>query len=464
MNLFLKIFLWFLAAIALMIGVVLFLNWTVQTEPVVSRWQNSVRNQMNIFADTAAQIQANEGGAELEKFLRRIATADTVSQVDLLTADGRILFSDGPDIESARRIAPDAFASRATELELSEPNTALAAKSFFLKDGSPAVLVIRWERPRPAMPFFGESYLRYLRVVGLLLTALILCYLLARYISSPIEKIRRAAQRLAGGDLKTRVADEFGKRHDEIGTLAADFDMMAERIESLIVSQNRLSRDISHELRSPLARLNVALELAKQRSGHESAQLLDRIETESTRLNEMIGRILTLSRLESGSADVERTKIDLKELVGEVVADADFEASANAKSVNFIADECTVVGNERLLRSAIENVLRNAVRYTPKGTAVDVVMTKRDGKAVVEVHDAGGGVPEDELQNLFRPFYRVGEARERKTGGIGLGLAIAERAIRAHHGEISARNSNGGLTVSISLSCGADGGKPTQAS
>jgi two-component system sensor histidine kinase CpxA len=228
---------------------------------------------------------------------------------------------------------------------------------------------------------------------------------------------------------------------------------MAERIESLIVSQKRLSRDISHELRSPLARLNVALELAKKKTNGDASALLDRIEIESTRLNEMIGRILTLSKLESGATDVERAKIDLTELVRDVVADADFEAGAHDKSVSMSAVECMVVGNESLLRSAIENVLRNAVRYTGPSTAVRVSLETVNGDAVITVRDQGGGVPEEELQHLFRPFYRVGEARERKTGGIGLGLAIAERAIRAHHGSISARNDNGGLAVEIKLKC-----------
>ncbi len=312
-------------------------------------------------------------------------------------------------------------------------------------------LIVRWERPRGQVPFFGESWLRYLRVIGLLATAIILCYALARYISSPIDKIRRAAQRLAAGDLRTRVADEFGTRHDEIGTLAADFDLMAERIESLILSQKQLSRDISHELRSPLARLNVALELAKQKAHGEASPLLDRIETESNRLNEMIGRILMLSKLESGSTEVEKGPIDLTELVGDVVADANFEAAARHKSVLLHADQCSVMGSEILLRSAIENVLRNAVRYTAESTAVQVSLEKANGNAIVKVQDVGGGVPDGELPNLFRPFYRVGEARERKTGGIGLGLAIADRAIRADHGSITARNANGGLVIEITL-------------
>jgi two-component system sensor histidine kinase CpxA len=305
---------------------------------------------------------------------------------------------------------------------------------------------------------FGESSLRYLRLTGLFIVALLVCYALARYLSSPIGKIRMATQKLAEGELKTRVADEVGRRHDELAKLARDFDVMAERIESLITSQQRLSRDVSHELRSPLARMNVALGIAKHKATPDVAQQLARIENEAERLNEMIGRILTLSKLESGALDYEKQPVDLVEIVSSVADDADFEARPLGKSVKINGDgSCMVEGNEVLLRSAVENVLRNAVRYTKEGTSVDVSIAKNAEKVKVFVQDHGGGVPEDELKNLFKPFYRIGEARERSTGGIGLGLAIAERAIAAHEGTISARNVNGGLEIEIGLRCSRDG-------
>ncbi|MCA1608190.1 MAG: HAMP domain-containing protein, partial [Acidobacteria bacterium] len=288
--------------------------------------------------------------------------------------------------------------------------------------------------------------------IVLFLIALIVCYALARYLSSPIGKIRDATRRLAEGDLQTRVGEEVGGRRDELAKLARDFDLMAERIESLITAQQRLSRDISHELRSPLARMNVALEIAKQKSNDETAPLLERIETESNRLNEMISRLLTLAKLESGSSDFHRSEINLTRLVEQVAADADFEAVAGGKSVVLRqADEARIEGSENLVRSAVENVLRNAVRYTREGTAVEIALSRANGTATVKIQDHGGGVPEDELKNLFRPFYRVGEARERKTGGIGLGLAIADQAIKAHKGSIRATNTGDGLSVEINL-------------
>lgn len=229
---------------------------------------------------------------------------------------------------------------------------------------------------------------------------------------------------------------------------------MAERIESLITSQQRLSRDVSHELRSPLARMNVALEIAKQKSNGETAPVLQRIETESQRLNDMISRLLTLSKLETGSQDFDRRELNLKSLVEQVAADADFEANAKGKTVKIMkADECRVFGSESLIQSAVENVLRNAVRYTKDGTEVEVSLSNGGGNAVLRVVDHGGGVPEAELSNLFKPFYRVGEARDRGSGGTGLGLAIAEQSIRIHKGSIKAGNTADGLEIEITLAC-----------
>ena len=452
MNLFFKIFLWFLAAIALMVGVVVFLNWTVQTEPVVSRWRISVRNQTNVYAETAAQLYANRDERGLVEFLDRIRKLETISEVDLIGENGKAWLSEGVAADAYRDLVAKSLASDSVEIENST-ETALSARKMSLPSGERFVLILRWERPRMT-PFFGESPLRYIRYAGLLLTAFLLCWALARYLSSPIGKLRQATQKLADGDLSARVADRVGNRRDELAALAKDFDLMAERIESLITSQQRLSRDVSHELRSPLARMNVALEIAKQKLNGEANPLINRIEAESQRLNDMISRLLTLSKLESGSKDFDRRELNLKALVDQVASDADFEANAKGRSVKVIsAVECRVLGSESLIQSAVENVLRNAVRYTREGTEVEVSLTNGGGMAKLRVVDHGSGVPEAELNNLFRPFYRVGEARDRGSGGTGLGLAIAEQAILAHKGSIKARNTDDGLEVEISLPC-----------
>ncbi|CAN5402868.1 ATP-binding protein [soil metagenome] len=451
MKLFVKIFLWFLAAIALMVGVIMFVTRTFQTEPMVNRFQRSTRNQMLIYGGTATQIVNGEGEAGLRTYLARLRDLEPPREVELVGADGSVWFGTAEDVTDSPELIARTLSSGGAETDFSSDDRSIGAAPVVFPDGRRFVLVLQWERQAPTGLFWGSTP-GYFRLGGLLLTAVVLCYLLALYLTSPIRKLREAAQRLAEGDLKTRVATSVGRRRDELADLARDFDVMAERIESLITSQQRLNRDISHELRSPLARLNVALEIAKQKSTPETTSILDRIETESMRLNEMISRLLILAKLESGAEIVDQVQVDLAELVRDVADDADFEAHAKGKYVTVSnADKCTVIGSENLLRSAIENVLRNAVRHTAEGTVIDVSLITNNGSAVVRVEDHGGGVPEDELANLFRPFYRVEEARTRKTGGMGLGLAIADRAVKAHKGSITARNAADGLIVEISL-------------
>jgi two-component system sensor histidine kinase CpxA len=226
----------------------------------------------------------------------------------------------------------------------------------------------------------------------------------------------------------------------------------------MVKAQQRLLGDISHELRSPLARLGVALGLARQRSGAEANGALDRIERESDNLNEMIKQLLELTRLESGTDGRKRSEVDLAALVHDVAEDADFEARSVNRSVRVVATEpCSINGVEELLRSAVENVVRNAVRFTPEGTAVEVALRRQNGYvdhfAVISVRDRGKGVPDDALEKIFRPFYRAEDARDRQSGGgTGLGLAITERAVRMHGGSVEAKNADdGGLSVEMRL-------------
>lgn len=455
MRLFAKIFLWFLAAIALTVGMMIFVTRTFQTNPLFSRLQRSTRNQMQIFAGTATQIAAAEGEAGLRIYLTRLRDVDPPRDIDLIDADGKVWFGEENAIANRAEIVARTLAADSIDIDTSSDDRTIGAAPVTFPNGHQAVLIVQWERQSSPSLFWGSTP-AYFRLGGLLLTAILLCYLLALYLSRPIGKLRKATQSLARGQLDTRVADRLGRRRDELGDLARDFNVMAERIEALVTSQQRLNRDISHELRSPLARLNVALEIAKRRSTPETATLLARIERESGRLNEMISRLLTLAKLETGSEIIEPVRIDLADLVHDIAEDANFEAKARNRSVNVTTNgDCTVVGNEELLRSAIENVLRNAVRYTREGTVVEIKLASPNGQAVVSVCDHGGGVPDADLEHLFRPFYRVGEHRTRSTGGTGLGLAIAERAIKAHKGSITARNQGDGLLVEIKLKTGA---------
>jgi two-component system sensor histidine kinase CpxA len=269
--------------------------------------------------------------------------------------------------------------------------------------------------------------------------------------------LRTATQQFAAGILNARVASELGRRKDEIADLGHDFDLMAERIESLITSQGRLLRDISHELRSPLARLNVALELARQHAGADAGGALDRIERETGRLNELIGQLLTLTLLESGADNLKKAPVELDRIVQKIAADADFEARNRNRKVKVVSSEAiTINGVEEMLRRAVENVVRNAVHYTREESEVEISLGSRldnqERQAVIKVRDYGPGVTESVLANLFRPFYRVDDARDRQSGGTGVGLAITKRAVMLHGGTVIASNAaDGGLIVEIDL-------------
>jgi two-component system sensor histidine kinase CpxA len=296
-----------------------------------------------------------------------------------------------------------------------------------------------------------------IRLIAVLIVSSIACYLLSRYMTTPIVKLREATRRLASGDVTVRVAPAVGARRDEIGELARDFDVMAGRVEALLTSQRQLLGNISHELRSPLSRLGVALELAGRHSSSEAGRYLGRIELEAERLNELIGGLLAFTRLESGIWEAKRESFDLAEVVAEVAADADFEAQAASKTVRVTqSTACVVSGARELIRSAVENVTRNAVRYTREGTEVEIAIRRAHDTvvptAIITIRDHGPGVPESDLDKLFRPFYRVGEGRDRQTGGRGLGLAITERAVLLHGGTVKASNApDDGLIVEITI-------------
>lgn len=286
-------------------------------------------------------------------------------------------------------------------------------------------------------------------------------FLIARHLTRPIRSLRQATQRIAEGDLDVRVTPKLGSTNEELLALARDFDAMAARMQELLSSQRRLLSDVSHELNSPLARLRVALELARKRVGSEDHGLLDRIEREAERLGVLVEGILTVSRFAHASTEA-RSPVDLAELVGQVVDDADFEARASGRRVEITRRGSAVVqGDAEILRRAIENVIRNAVRFTAEGTCVEVTVEPRrsegGGEANAEVfeitvRDHGPGVPAEALSQIFEPLFRVDADRDRRTGGAGLGLAIAERAVRLHGGTIAAANvPGGGLQVVVRL-------------
>lgn len=288
-------------------------------------------------------------------------------------------------------------------------------------------------------------------VLALLVSALV-SFWLARTISRPIRRFRDSANAIAGGNLDTRVAESVGKRRDEIGLLARDFDRMADELQRAWLQQTELTRNVSHELRSPLARLRVALELARRKTG--DLDELDRIDVETERLDDLIGRILEYTRLDSDSQEV-RKRIALDELLRSVIGDVRYEYGDQGSKASIeleSAADCMIDGYPNALRSCVENVLRNGMQHSRDNSDVRVQLSIEESRAVIAVEDQGGGVPEHELERIFEPFYRStarqGEA-SRQTGGLG--LAIASRATVLNGGTIVASNTATGLRVEIRL-------------
>ena len=290
-----------------------------------------------------------------------------------------------------------------------------------------------------------------LPVIVMFLIAGIGCYLLARSLTAPIRDLRKATQQMSKGDYSARVK-LLNRRRDEITDLGRDFNTMAERTQSLLASQKRLLRDISHELRSPLTRQNLAVELARQRFS-EAEPYLARIEKESGRLSELIDQLLILTRLEGNMANSAKEAVKLHTLLNNIVHNADFEIANQDKSIEIRnLDTVTVSGSMEMLGRALENVIRNGLRYTATGSAVQITLSKNTDFVIIIVRDYGPGVPQECLEQIFKPFFRVAEARERDSGGTGIGLAIAKQAISMHSGSIVAKNAKkGGLVIEIQL-------------
>jgi len=275
----------------------------------------------------------------------------------------------------------------------------------------------------------------------------LLCYAFTYHLTAPLRGLRSALEKFGHGDLDARAEDSRG---DELGDLARAFNRMATRIQTLLSAERRLLLDVSHELRSPLARLSVAIELA--RSGESATTPLDRIQKEADRLNELIRHMLEVTRLENDPSQrrIERVKLD--ELVTGLVDDCSIEAQARGCALTLESYQpITVDGDGELLRRAIENVVRNAIRYAPPESKVEVALENGGGQVRVRVRDYGPGVPEAALAHLFDPFYRVEPDRNRGSGGVGLGLSIARRAVELHKGTLKASNAAPGLLVEIEL-------------
>jgi len=473
-NLFIKIYLSFWLTIVITVSVFVYLERLVTTEPVIKHWRNTVERTVSFYAEEAAAIYDRDGGDFLKNYFRRLEKATGIKA---------FLFDENKMEVTGETVRKDIREQVSSACEKTEPtylrveDSGIAIQKVRSPKGRAYSFVALIPHPRPPgfapgppppmlapgplppLPpggppphGFNLNFMIHL-IVGLLVSGII-CYLLARYLTAPIFKLGQAARQLSDGNLSVRVRPSLGGRQDELSSLANDFDVMAERIETLLTSQRNLLRDVSHELRSPLARLNVALELCRQHSGEQAEKHLDRMALETHRLNDLIGQILTYNKMSAPTAPLQKTKFDLSELIEEIAADGNYETK-NSRAAIRLNEPVILEGNYDLLRRAIENIIRNALYHTPENSMVEIssTVTITEGKSNVRitVRDHGRGVPPEELSLIFQPFYKTTDVDERQAGA-GLGLAISEAAIRLHNGSIRANNADdNGLIIEIFL-------------
>jgi two-component system, OmpR family, sensor histidine kinase CpxA len=447
-SLFLKIFLWFWVTV-IATGAAFVATWII-LQPKNASTQQSMPNLADTawISGTAAVTALERGAPAASAYIQQVYQRTHLKSCLFDTAGNLIA---GRDCANFSDIGPRATPSE-TPSFTTKHNILRVVVTIRDKGGHPYVYAMESMQRRGPPSGITHAGLLLHWSVPLLVSGLI-CYLLTRHLTVPVLRLREASQHLAAGDLSTRAGSGMEGRRDELGSLVRDFNAMAARIEELVSRQRQLIYEISHELRSPLARLSVALDLGRQRKGDDPA--FDHIEQDIERLNEMIERLLTIARLDVCAPPVAMTRFDLTALVSQITASAEFELQERNGKMRLSSEgEYFVEGNPELLHSALENVIRNAVRYTGSGNAVDVRLEPAGTPNFVRivVRDYGNGVPESELAKIFQPFYRVADDRNRESGGTGLGLAIADRVLRSHNGTISARNATPqGLEVEIRL-------------
>ena len=426
-SLFAKLLVWFAATIAITASGIILTGALALSEP------RSRRLPLNLLLDfqlNEARHAYETGGREaLRETLARFASYGMPNPV-LAGGDGRDLLTgqDRSDLAAALGKRTAAYSRRRVVMGRRDER---GRYWYFL-----ALPRRRW------LSWFLQP--EYLWIAGLVV---LLCYAFAYHVTSPLRQMQKAVDCFRRGDFTARTGS---RRKDELGQLARTLDQLAERIQTLLAAERRLLLDISHELRSPLARLGVAVELA--RSGPDREAALNRIQREADRLNALVGELLQVTRAEGDPAALRKEPVRLDELLGSIAEDCAFEAQARRCALRIESPAAvTVMGDAELLRRAAENVVRNAIRFEPEGSAVEICLREAKGSASVAVRDHGPGVPEEALARIFDPFYRVESDRNRASGGAGLGLAIAHRAVELHKGRIRARNAHPGLEIEIEI-------------
>jgi signal transduction histidine kinase len=451
-SLFLKIFLWFWMAFVIV-------AMTLCAVVAITRSNDMTLARLSIYlpleARQAADIYEREGKTGLKRHFGQVIASGSVAPY-LFDQNGKEVLGRNPSAQAIE------FAKAAREdIPLISKFTGqhgFAAQQAIGPSGHRYTTLAVISGPSVVVLIRGLGFETLFGLFGILLVGGAFCFWLARHIAGPVVQLSDAAGRIADGWLDTRSDQSILLRRDEIGRLGVSFDRMAERIESLVQGQQRLFGDVSHELRSPLARLSVAEGLLRQCAPEERAEYLDRIALEVEQLDQLIGQLLTLARIDSAADSSRQERVDLSSLIQEVAVDGNFEAQAKYCSVKIDSgDLCTTTGAREQLRRAIENVVRNAIRYTQPSTDVEITMRKLSfpalSRAVIQIRDHGPGVSSEHLEKIFLPFYRIPAIDGEPTSGAGLGLAITERIVRMYGGSVSATNApDGGLIVNLELS------------
>lgn len=406
----------------------------------------------NLIAPTegyisAAQLMLQRGGEPL--LIEWLLTFEQHSSVNAYVFDdqGQDLLGNATGSVLKYGLAADDLNIKVQPLSRSE---VLVKAPILSLDGQYYLLVVEFLHPFVVMD--AKSYI-YLGLGFAIFIFSGFGFLLSAYLSRPLLKLQRTVKAISEGDLSARSGPRLKARKDEIGDLGREFDLMADRLQNLLADQKLLLRDISHELRSPLARLQIALELARLDANDEVVEHLDRIELESGRVNEQIADILMLAKLEVERHPEQWQSINLVDVIKEIAEDAQFEQQGDHIELHYMSSFCPVNAEYRMLRSAFENLIRNALLHTHKGTRVEVSISKQVAGFAVVVRDHGPGVAEQHIEHLTKPFYRAEQARQRNSAdmasrGYGLGLAIAYRVIRSFDGEMTIRNHpQGGLEI-----------------